>query len=899
MIAHVIPPRKSKDGDATHHRYSRLIKYLLDPQNKHERVGDVSIAHCHSADANVAAIEVEAVQSLNRRVEDYKKTYHLVISFPSGETPGREVLQAIEATIVDRLGYADHQRVSVVHHDTDHMHLHVAINKVHPTRRTCHTPKLDFRILGQACDELEKKYGLQQVNHTPNGARSQRAEDMERHSGIESLVTWARRECLADLVQAKSWQELHLAAAQHDLRVQLRGAGCVLVHGETAVRASSVARDLSLGKLIKRFGPFADAQQLPTPTTIAATPETRGGPSVDDEAAAPQIAQDAAAHGVASAVHAYAPRPVNVAGAARALFAQFQADRLERDARRQLGLNGLSASYRREVEAALRKAKLRRLSIKVFGRSRLTKRVMYNLVHRSLRKELDAIRQRHSQRRHDLYAGSRRSGWTTWLQQQANAGNAEALRALRARQGARPLAGDVVSGSAPARHRTPPTGAQTTKAGVLIYRVGNVIVREDAAAIRVGHGASTVELCDVLARAAQRHGPILHVEGAPEFRHSVARAAALSGLRVRFDDAALEQQRQSYRSDYERRQSSSTQQRQPGSTQPRRSSQPDAGRGGRAGAAGTDRVRDMPARDLAIDGQRGASVLPRDARLHVVGKTEKPDQTLRRPVPRVGDESPALRTRAAHQRNAVAEPPAKRPTAARRAAPTVGQPLPPHLRKRPNGEQPRPAQASPRVKAASARPSEAAPPRPVGRVGQNPPPHSHRYRLYKLSKQVAEPTRVTVTHQGSRASEPTQPRKSAKLVGRVGQVAPPVKSRQRLHTMAKREESRNDDAPVVTPAATMPARPQPTAVDAYVRERESKRVRGLDVPKHLPFGNQAGKYVFAGRRQVQGVELVLLQRGQEIFVLKTGDDAALWGQLRIGREVSIDGTGKLRRGRTR
>ena len=153
---------------------------------------------------------------------------------------------------------------------------------------------------------------------------------------------------------------------------------------------------------------------------------------------------------------------------------------------------------------------------------------------------------------------------------------------------------------------------------------------------------------------------------------------------------------------------------------------------------------------------------------------------------------------------------------------------------------------------------------------------------------------------GSRVSEPAQHRKPTKPVGRVGEVAPAVKSRHRLHMVAKHEALRNDAASLVTPAATtMPARPQPSAVDAYVNERESKRLRGLNVPKHLPFGNQAGKYVVAGRRQVHGVELVLLQRGQEIFVLKTGDDAALWSRLRIGREVTVDGTGRLRRGRTR
>ena len=121
MIAHCIAPQRRSQTRARDRRagYARLVQYLLDPQNKHERVGAVSITHCHSLDARLAAIEVLAVQAQNKRVAELQKTYHLVISFPPGEVPAHEVLQAIEATFCERLGFSEHQRVSVVHHDTD------------------------------------------------------------------------------------------------------------------------------------------------------------------------------------------------------------------------------------------------------------------------------------------------------------------------------------------------------------------------------------------------------------------------------------------------------------------------------------------------------------------------------------------------------------------------------------------------------------------------------------------------------------------------------------------------------------------------------------------------------------------------------------------------------------
>ncbi len=38
------------------------------------------------------------------------------------------------------MGYADHQRVSAVHYDTDNVHIHIAINKIHPQIPTTFIP---------------------------------------------------------------------------------------------------------------------------------------------------------------------------------------------------------------------------------------------------------------------------------------------------------------------------------------------------------------------------------------------------------------------------------------------------------------------------------------------------------------------------------------------------------------------------------------------------------------------------------------------------------------------------------------------------------------------------------------------------------------------------------------
>lgn len=126
---------------------TRLISYLTNTQGSSSRVGEVRVTGCESEDAGWAGMEMLAVQQQNIRAKG-DKTYHLVVSFREGERPSSEALAEIEKHICEQLGYGEHQRLSVVHNDTENMHLHVAINKVHPEKLTIHEPLRDFRTVG-------------------------------------------------------------------------------------------------------------------------------------------------------------------------------------------------------------------------------------------------------------------------------------------------------------------------------------------------------------------------------------------------------------------------------------------------------------------------------------------------------------------------------------------------------------------------------------------------------------------------------------------------------------------------------------------------------------------------------------------------------------------------------
>ena len=127
--------------------FAGLVKYITDEQSKTERLGLVNATNCEADTMQAVIGEVLATQQANTRAKG-DKTYHLIVSFPAGEKPEDGVLKAVEERICAGLGYADHQRVSAVHHDTDNVHIHIAINKIHPTRNTMSR----IRLIGRLAD---------------------------------------------------------------------------------------------------------------------------------------------------------------------------------------------------------------------------------------------------------------------------------------------------------------------------------------------------------------------------------------------------------------------------------------------------------------------------------------------------------------------------------------------------------------------------------------------------------------------------------------------------------------------------------------------------------------------------------------------------------------------------
>ncbi len=506
MIAKHVPMKTVRKSN-----FGELARYLSDPQEQLERVGDMRITNCHADELADAALEVMATQARNTRAEG-DKTYHLIISFRAGEHPPSDALVEIEQRICAGLGFAEHQRISAVHHDTDNLHVHVAINKIHPRRFTMQEPFRAYRTLAELCVKLETEYGLAPDNHqaTKRGAEN-RAADMEHAAGIESLLGWVKRECLPQIHGAASWTALHRALHDNGLALRERGNGFVIEASDgTVVKASSVSRDLSKSRLEARLGVFQPAAEQ----ADQAKPTQR-----------------------------YQAQPVRTRIDTSALYAQYEIERRSIADARSAELLTARDRKNREIDAAKRAGRLKRAAIKLINGPRAGKKLLYSLTSKALHERIQEIHAWYRKDRQTISQRNQRHAWNDWLQCQAKAGNPQALAALRARAASLGLKGNTVAGLRSHNDKPLATPEHITKQGTLIYRVGNVAIRDDGDKLNVSRNMSQDGLIAALRMAAQRYGQVLTVNGTTEFKEQIARAAATANLAVCFDAPEIEKRR--------------------------------------------------------------------------------------------------------------------------------------------------------------------------------------------------------------------------------------------------------------------------------------------------------------------------------------------------------------------
>ena len=492
--------------------FAGLVQYITDKQGKFERVGACSITNCIGDTIDDVITEVLAVQQLNTRATS-DKTYHLLVSFRPGENPDAAVLKTIEEKICSELGYDEHQRVSVVHHDTDNIHLHIAINKIHPKKLTMREPFNAYRTFAKLSKTLEKEYGLDPDNHISQKSVSEgRAHDMERHSGFESLITWIRKECLHKIRNAQSWTGLHQVLSENGLELLERGNGFVFkASNGSMVKASTVARDISKTHLEKRLGPFQRSTE--------ATGEKK---------------------------REYRKQPVKMRIDTEELFARYRKEIQSLSATKRSELEKIRDRKKRKIDAAKRSNRLIRATIKLM-KGRPVKKLLYAKAYKKLRNEIESINDRYKKERHTLIKRCQQLTWADWLKMKALAGDIEALAALRSREAARGLQGNTIRGEGqpdPLLDRVTIID-NISKKGTIIIRAGQSAVRDDGHKLQAARTLTdrSRSLQEALQLAIERYGNRITVNGTNKFKDQVVRIAASARLPLTFTDPTMENRR--------------------------------------------------------------------------------------------------------------------------------------------------------------------------------------------------------------------------------------------------------------------------------------------------------------------------------------------------------------------
>lgn len=493
---------------------SSLVKYLADNQAKQSRIAYTSVINCQSIDLQGAVIEMMAIQGMNTRTEA-DKTYHLIVSFRPGERPEDSVIKAIESEICKGLGYGEHQRVSVAHDDTDNFHLHMAINKIHPVRLTIHNPYNDYKTLAQLCGALELQFGLEFDNHLAARVESEnRAQDMEHHAGVESLLGWIKRECLAQLLLANSWAQIHGVLQTHNLVLVERGNGLVICdQAGLMVKASSVSRALSKTKLVERFGEYKSESNLIK---------------------------------LRESIKHYEARPMRSGMDTTLLYERYKNEQQRISHNRGSEWQVLRAKRERSLTGVKRAGQLKRSSVKLLGSSRTEKKCLYALISRDVKSEFNRINEQYRRERERLVKKYQPLQWADWLRQGATSGDPEALKALRARKVSHERKGNTLSAKSGGKLKW--IGGKliqesVTKKGTIIYHIGTSSVRDDGDSLKVSRGATEEGLKAALLLAIARYGTQITVNGSADFKIQIVTVAAKAKLQLTFIDSGLEQQR--------------------------------------------------------------------------------------------------------------------------------------------------------------------------------------------------------------------------------------------------------------------------------------------------------------------------------------------------------------------
>lgn len=225
-----------------------------------------------------------------------KPVYHMIISWRPDEPVSDVTMREVADQALFDLGLNEHQAVLAAHRDTDHRHLHILVNRVHPeTGKAWHTSK-DWARLERSIARQALERGLVMVEGRHNAPEQmqyerKRARDCEfqmaKRLGREvQKARWpveefkSRRLQLAPIFdQSRSWDQLSRLLSAEGLTLTAKGQGLIIDDGMGFMKLSDLGKDVRLEGLEKlyreRFSDFDRRRGMERKPTDETTPTPR------------------------------------------------------------------------------------------------------------------------------------------------------------------------------------------------------------------------------------------------------------------------------------------------------------------------------------------------------------------------------------------------------------------------------------------------------------------------------------------------------------------------------------------------------------------------------------------------------------------------------------------------
>ena len=276
-------------------QFNDLLNYATNPLDKDAEAKKCIAIRTHGiTDLSSAALEMNYVASQNTRCKD--PAYHIILSWPEHERPKPEDMFDAAEHAIKALGLAEHQYVLAIHDDTDNIHCHISVNRIHPVTYKSQHIEWAHKTLQMAARQSEIKHGWTHDNGiyiveidghgkkhiVLNQDNAQAVTRKHAHSELQTdpteelLPTWHDPEGLDSWLKTKvakelkhalpeldGWPALHAWLSHRDITLTDSGGGGMRLHatspetGEVVNTAASKGlRAIKRPELEKRWGPF-------------------------------------------------------------------------------------------------------------------------------------------------------------------------------------------------------------------------------------------------------------------------------------------------------------------------------------------------------------------------------------------------------------------------------------------------------------------------------------------------------------------------------------------------------------------------------------------------------------------------------------------------------------------